>query len=87
MGLLAGGALATLALALIALLHLGSRGLAIWLLPPLAFPVPVLALAARWRKQTSADAPQRLLMVLKSVMEPRNPGVIPLWSPWFGRNG
>ena len=86
-GLAAGVGLAVLCLALIMALHLSARGLQVWLLPALMLLLPVLAMAARHRKQTNADAPERLLSVVKSVMEPTNPNIVPIWSPWLRRNG
>ena len=85
-GLSAGAATAALCLALIVPLRLSAYGWQLWLLPLCLLPLPVLLLAARWRKRTNADAPTRLLTVVKSVMEPANPNVVPIWSPWLGRN-
>ena len=48
--------------------------------------VRVYLFSARWRKQTDADAPMRLLSIVKSVMAPTNPNIVPIWSPWLGRN-
>ena len=85
-GLVAGIGLALLSLVLMMVLQLSDRGQEMWLLPPFLLPLPLLALAARWRKQTDADAPMRLLSIVKSVMEPTNPNIVPIWSPWLGRN-
>jgi len=86
LGLIIGGVAALPGLALIVLAHLAARSLAVWLLPPLLFPLPALILAARWRKQTNAAAPEHLAMVLGGVGEPKNPNVVPLFAPWLGRN-
>lgn len=85
-GLVAGIGLALLSLVLMMVLHLSDRGQEMWLLPPFLLPLPFLALAARRRKQTDADAPMRLLGIVKSIMEPTNPNIVPIWSPWLGRN-
>lgn len=87
LGLAAGAGLAVLGLAVIMLLHLSGRGLQVWLLPLLLLPLPALAMAARHRKQANAAAPARLQGVVKSVMEPTNPNIVPIWSPWLRRNG
>jgi hypothetical protein len=86
-GIIGGGALAGISLALMMALHLGDRGLALWFLPLCLLPLPLLAIAARWRKRTGAAALLRWLTVAKSIMEPTNPNIVPIWSPWLGRNG
>jgi hypothetical protein len=86
-GFIAGVVVAVISLALIILLHLGNRGLQLWFLPLCVLPLPVLAMAARWRKQAGVAALLRLLTVAQSVMEPTNPNIVPIWSQWLGRNG
>jgi len=83
-GLLAGVLLA----AMLALL-LGRTGLAhmhplAWAVVPLAFGLPLLALAARWRQRTDAELPRRHAALLGGVLPPRNPQVVPIWWPWLG---
>ncbi|HEU4325409.1 MAG TPA: hypothetical protein VFS21_19855 [Roseiflexaceae bacterium] len=54
-----------------------------WALPPLLGIVPPLLLAARWWKRQAAMHPAWRDAVLLGVLPARNPGLIPLWSPWF----
>lgn len=85
-GLIAGALLAAV-LALVlwqsgqALLHP-----VLWAVPLLALWLPVLALAAHWRKRTDADLPLRHAAILVGLLPPRNPRVVPIWWPWLGRN-
>ena len=57
----------------------------LWAVPPLLLWLPVLALAARWRKRTDADLPLRHAAILTGLLPPRNPRVVPIWWPWLGR--
>ncbi len=57
----------------------------LWVVPLLVLWLPVLALAARWRKRTDADLPLRHAAILTGLLPPRNPRVVPIWWPWLGR--
>lgn len=57
----------------------------LWAVPSLALPLPVLTLAAHWRKRTDADLPLRHVASLAGLLPPRNPRVVPIWWPWLGR--
>lgn len=57
----------------------------LWAVPPLVLPLPVLSLAAHWRKRTDADLPLRHAASLVGLLPPRNPRVVPIWWPWLGR--
>lgn len=58
----------------------------LWTVPPLVLWLPVLALAARWRKRTDADLLLRHSAILSGVLPPRNPRVVPIWWPWLGHS-
>ena len=57
----------------------------LWTAPPLVLTLPVLALAARWRKRTDADLSFKHAALLAGVLPPRNPRMVPIWWPWLGR--
>jgi len=57
----------------------------LWAIPPFVLWLPVLALAARWRKRTNASLPLRHAAIVVGVLPPRNPRVVPIWWPWLGR--
>ena len=85
LGLISGVLLA----AMLALL-LRRSGLALtyplaWAVVPLVFWLPLLTLAAAWRRRTDAELPLRHATLLAGVLPPRNPRVVPLWWPWLGR--
>jgi hypothetical protein len=73
-------------LTLLALLQvLGSAALLPlgWALPLLVALLPPLALRARWNAREARLRPAWREAVRLGVLPARNPGVIPLWSPWF----
>lgn len=59
----------------------------LWALPLLVFPLPVLALGCWHRRQRKAD--MRLLHagVVGAILPPVNPNLVPVFSPWLGRDG
>lgn len=54
-----------------------------WSLPLLAALLPPLALRARWNRREAQLRPAWREAVRLGVLPARNPGLIPLWSPWF----
>ncbi len=57
----------------------------LWGVVPLALWLPVLVLAARWRKRSNADLVERHAGIVVGMLPPRNPRLVPLWWPWLGR--
>jgi hypothetical protein len=57
----------------------------LWAILPLAFWLPVLVLAARWRKRTNADMAHQHAAIIGGLLPPRNPRAVPIWWPWLGR--
>ncbi|WP_322489358.1 hypothetical protein [Chloroflexus sp.] len=62
-------------------------GLLKWALPFLSFPIPVLMLGCWHRRRIKAD--MRLLHagVIGAILLPVNPKLVPVFSPWLGRDG
>lgn len=58
----------------------------LWAVPPLMLWLPVLSVAAVWRKRTDADLPLRHAAILGGLLPARNPRVVPIWWPWLGHN-
>ncbi|KAB8140789.1 hypothetical protein F8S13_22585 [Chloroflexia bacterium SDU3-3] len=83
------GALLGLALGGWAGWYLWARAVAVgalWAVPALLLLLPLLALAAWWRRRTNADLGQRQRAALLGLMPPQNPRLVPLWWPWLGHS-
>jgi hypothetical protein len=57
----------------------------VWAIPPLALWLPLLLLAASWRKRTNAELPRQHAAIIGGIPKPRNPRVVPIWWPWLGK--
>lgn len=58
-----------------------------WALPVLAFPLPALALGCWHRRRAGADVRLRHAGITGAILPPVNPKLVPLISPWLGREG
>lgn len=57
----------------------------LWPIAALSMFVPIMAVATYWRRKTKANMYDQHASLVKSVLPPRNPRCVPIWSAWLGR--